>query len=198
MFCISSFLSRIILEDFSRSISRKRMAGRAIDWLMRSSRPSAKGNLLILHYAVDVKRLVEEGKEYPWPKPHRCPGCQGVRLWGHGYVFRYFEGLSFGVWMKRFRCPDCGAVHSARLQGFDPGFHYSRFLILISLLSRLIQGRWLRCLARQAQQYWYRGLRLQASRWKNCRRPALSSLRWLLRQGLCPSTHRLQCEILRL
>ncbi len=198
MFCISDFLSQIILEDFSRSVNRKRMAGRAIDWLMRSSRPSPKGSLLILHFAVDVKRLVDEGKDYPWLRPDRCPSCRGVRLWGHGYVFRYFEGFSCGLWMKRFRCPDCGAVHSARPQGFDQGFHYSSLSILLSLLSKIIHGRWLRCLARQAQQYWYRGLRLQASRRRNCRVPMLSSLRWLLGQGLCPSTHRLQCEILRL
>ncbi len=197
MFCISDFLSQIILEDLSRSISGKRMAGRAKVWIRSSNRPSPKGSLLILHFAVDVKRLIEEGKDYPWPRAHRCPGCQGVRLWGHGYVFRYFEGVSCGLWMKRFRCPDCGAVHSARPREFDRGFHYSRLSILLSLLSRLVDGRWLRCLARQAQQYWYRGLRLQASRWKNCRRPTLSSLRRLMRRGLCPSTHRFQCEILR-
>ena len=94
MFCISDFPSQIILEDFSRSINRDWMVGRAIDWLMRPDRPSPKGNLLILHYPVDVKRLAEEGKEYVWLKPTRCPRCQGVRLWGHGYVFCYFEGFS--------------------------------------------------------------------------------------------------------
>ncbi len=122
MFCISDFLSQIILEDFSRSINRKRMAGRAKDLLISSSRPSPKGNLLILHYAVDVKRPVEEGKDYPWPKPHRCPSCQGVQLWGHGYVFRYFEGFSCGLWMKRFRCPDCGGCTARGPKGSTRAF----------------------------------------------------------------------------
>lgn len=198
MFCISMILYKFKLEDLSQSVNRDRMAGRAMNRIMSPNRPSPKGYLLILHFAVDVKRLVEEGKDYPWPRPHRCPRCQGSRLWGHGYVFRYFEGISEGLWMKRFRCPDCKAVHTCRIQEFYRGFHYSRLSILLSLLSKIIHGRWLRCLSRQVQQYWYRGLRFQASRRRNCRVPDISSLRWLLRQGIIPATHRIQCEILRL
>jgi hypothetical protein len=169
-----------------------------MSWIMSPDRPSPKGNLLILHFAVDVKRLAECGKEYPWPRPHRCPCCQGRRLWGHGYVFRYFDGISEGLWMKRFRCPDCRAVHTSRLKGFYRGFSYSIFSILLSLLEKIIHNRWLRCLSRQAQQYWWRGLRFQASRRKNCRVPDISSLGWLLRQGIMPATHCIQCDILRL
>lgn len=191
-------LYQIKLEGFSQSIKRNRMAGRAMSWFMSSNRPSPKGYLLILHFAVDVKRLVEEGKDYPWPRPHRCSRCQGYRLWGHGYVYRYFEGFSQGLWMKRYRCPDCRVVHTCRLREFYKGFHYSILSILVSLLNRIIHGRWLKCLSRQLQQYWYRGFCFQASRFRNIKVPDILSLLWLLRGGRIPATHGIQCEILRL
>jgi len=60
-------LYKFKLEDLSQSVNRNRIAGRAMNWILSPNRPSTKGNSLILHFTVDVKRLVEEGKEYPWP-----------------------------------------------------------------------------------------------------------------------------------
>jgi len=59
--------------------------------------------------------------------------------------------------MKRWRCPVCGAVHTAR-----PHTHWRRFLspwslILVSLIGKLQQARWLSVPGRQRQQYWIRG-----------------------------------------
>ena len=173
------------------------MAGRVRSWLRNPNRPSQKGFLLILHFAVDVKRLVREGKEYPWERPRRCPSCGGLRLWGHGYVLRYFEDLAFGLWMKRYRCPDCRSVHTCRLDGFYRGFRYSVSSILHSLHSRIVEGRWLRSNSRQCQQYWWRGFRLQASRLRNVINPGLSCLAALIRSGHIPSTHCVESEILR-
>ena len=197
MFYINRLLYRIKLADLSHSVKRNRMAGRVRKWLRNPNRPSQKGFSLILHFAVDVKRLVREGKEYPWLKPPRCPCCDGLRLWGHGYVLRYFEGISFGLWMKRFRCPDCRAVHTCRPVGFYRGFSYSIETILLSLLEKIHHGRWLRCLSRQSQQYWWRGLRLQASRLQNLINPDMAVLRTLLGAGQIPVTHCVQREILR-
>ena len=59
---------------------RNQMAGRAISWIASPNRPSTKSKTLILHFAVDVKRLVEEGKDFCWPRPERCPRCGGLRL----------------------------------------------------------------------------------------------------------------------
>jgi hypothetical protein len=162
------------------------------------NRPSSKGFLLILHFEEDVKRLGESGRDYPWPRPDRCPGCDGRRLWGHGYVRRYFEGCSEGIWIKRYRCPDCRAVHTLRPQGFYRGFFYSRFSILIALLHKLIHNRWSKSLSRQVQQYWWRGFQRQASYHRNRKQPDLAVLFELLRDGILAVTHSLQCEILRL
>ena len=186
------------IEDFSHSVNRVRMAGRVNHWTKSPNRPSPKSNTLILHFAVDVKRLVEEGKDFCWPKPERCPRCEGGRLWGHGYVRRYFEGWSEGIWVKRYRCPDCRAVHTLRPESFYKGFYYSIWTILASLLSRIIHNRWLKCLSRQVQQYWYKGLCYQASRYANRRDPDIESCRELFNRAVIPVTHSFECEILRL
>lgn len=157
-----------------------------------------KRNLLILHFSVDVKRLVEEGKNFPWPRPKRCPRCKSQRLWGHGYVLRYFEYWPHPVWLKRFRCPECRAVHTLRPERFWKGFHYSVLTILLSLLNKILENRWLRCLSRQVQQYWFKGLRFQASRHRNRPDIDIQVLRQLLNQNITPVSHSFQCEILRL
>jgi hypothetical protein len=198
MFYIRKILYRFKLEDFSHSVKRNRMAGRVLIWLRDPDRPSTKSKTLILHFAVDVKRLVEEGKDFCWPRPERCPRCQGQRLWGHGYVRRYFEGYVHALWIKRYRCPDCQAVHTLRPEGFYRGFYYSILTILLSLLSRIIHNRWLKCLSRQVQQYWWKGLRRQASRFQNVKIPDRVAIGQLLRGGIIAVTHSFQCEILRL
>ena len=198
MFYISKLLYRFKLEDFSHSVNGNRMAGRVNHWTKNPNRPSPKSNTLILHFAVDVKRLVEEGKDFCWLRPNRCPRCEGQRLWGHGYVWRYFEGFVHGLWMKRYRCPDYRAVHTCRPQEFYRGFHYSRLSILLVFPNRIIYGRLVRCLSRQVQQYWWRGLRFQASRVHNVKVPNRVTLGQLLREDIIPVSHSIQREILRL
>ena len=191
-------LYRFKLKDFSHSVDRNRMAGRAISWIANPNRPSTKSKTLILHFAVDVKRLVEEGKDFCWPRPDRCPRCQGRRLWGHGYVRRYFEGWIEGIWIKRYRCPDCRAVHTLRPERFYKGFHYSVSTILLSVFNKIVEGRWLKCLSRQVQQYWYKGLRFQACRYSNRMDPDIEVLRELFNRAVIPVSHSFQSEILRL
>ena len=119
--------------------------------------PSAGANCLVLSVSVDLPTLHSLGKNYPWPRPERCPRCQGLRLWGHGYVARYFDGEPHSLWMKRWRCVDCGAVHTARAATHWRGFLCPCYLILASLLTKLVHGRWVSLVSRQRQQYWRRG-----------------------------------------
>jgi hypothetical protein len=102
------------------------------------------------------------GKLFPWTRPPRCPRCGGVRLWGHGYVGRYFDGFPGQAWMKRWRCVDCGAVHTCR-----PAAHWRRFLapiavIVASLAAKLSERHWPKSASRQSQQYWHRGYLIQS------------------------------------
>lgn len=117
---------------------------------------------MVLPTSASLAEIISQGKLYPWLRPQRCPRCSGVRLWGHGYVHRYFDGYPDRVWVKRWRCPDCGAVHTCR-----PASHWRRFLapitvIVGSLLEKLAGLHWLQGESRQRQQYWYRGYLIQS------------------------------------
>jgi hypothetical protein len=148
--------------------------------------------------AVDVKRLSELGKEYPWPRPKRCLTCKSPRVWGHGHVQRYFEGFAHPLWVRRLRCPDCRTVYTLRPDLFYRGFQYSLMTILASLLARITDCRWLSSIPRQNQQYWYRGLRLQGFRLKNVSSPDRETMEEVISLGFIPSSHSLYCAMRRL
>jgi hypothetical protein len=112
--------------------------------------------------SASVAQIIREGKLFPWIRPGGCPRCGGQRLWGHGFVPRYFDGFAGPVWIKRWRCPDCSSVHTCR-----PAGHWRRFLapiavILASLAEKLAGLHWLSTESRQRQQYWYRGYVIQS------------------------------------
>lgn len=119
---------------------------------------------LILYVSVDLNRLLSDGKGYRWPRPRKCPSCCGRRLWSHGYVARYFDSVPEAVWVKRWRCADCGAVHTARPSTYWRGFWATRKMILRCLRHRLAGGSSVSGIGRQRQQYWMRGLRIQRAR----------------------------------
>jgi len=89
---------------------------------------------------------------------------------------RYFEGFGTCLWVKRFHCPDCLAVHTCRPLGFLRGFRQSVAVIRSSLLKKIMENGWVRGLARQNQQYWYRCLRAWACRLGNVKLPSSEHL----------------------
>jgi hypothetical protein len=122
---------------------------------------------LILYCEIDVKLLEQMGKNYPWSRPPWCPRCKSQRLWGHGYVRRYFDECSQPLCLRRYRCPDCGAVHTLRPQFYDRRFQVIWFTIFLSLLKKITLGHWLSGISRQRQQYWWRAFKRHASRQQN-------------------------------
>ena len=85
-----------------------------------------------------------------------------MRLWGHGYVTRYFDDTVEPLWVKRWRCVECGAVHTVR-----PSTHWRRFWAPLALICVCLQGKtqgkpWQAGCSRQRQQYWWRGYRIQS------------------------------------
>lgn len=141
---------------------------------------------LILPLSVDMPALLNQGKNYPWPRPPRCPRCRGPRLWGHGYVPRYFDNQVQPVWVKRWRCPECHAVHTLR-----PETHWRRFwapwvLIVDSLRGKLEGQFWGPAFPRQRQQYWWQGFLRQSLMEGQPR-----ELEALLREGIIVATHSL-------
>lgn len=77
--------------------------------------------VLVLFMDLCAKTLVELGRNYPWQRPERCPGCSGVRVWGRGFVLAYFDEAGSGcVLLKRYRCPECRVVMPVRPSGYWP------------------------------------------------------------------------------
>jgi hypothetical protein len=119
-------------------------------------------------------------------------------VWGHGYVQRYFEGFVRPLWVRRLRCPDCNTVYTLRPNLFYQRFRYSLATILLSLVTKIADGFWLPSLPRQNQQYWYKGLKLQSTRFRNTVSPDTATVNEIVLSGFIPSSHSFDCAMLRL
>jgi hypothetical protein len=109
-----------------------------------------------------VKRLVELGCQYPWQRPERCPKCQGVRVWGHGYVTAYFdEAGSQGVFLKRYRCGECRVVIRLRPSGYWRRIQAAVAAVHQCVLHRLEKGRWPPGCNAARGRHWLRALKRQ-------------------------------------
>jgi hypothetical protein len=147
---------------------------------------------LIIQFPIVFKHLSDAGKKYPWPNLNKCPTCKGSRLWGHGYVLRYFDEHPEGLWLKRYRCPDCGAVHTIRPEGYYRSFLAPWIIILASLIAKALSEKWLSCVSRQRQQYWWKGFLKQASRHSNIEGELYRVLGELFLSSIILSTHSLK------
>lgn len=112
---------------------------------------------MVLPCEVDIKELIRLNRDYPWKKPPYCPRCQGG-LWWHGFVLAYFSTSDDAVFLRRLRCPGCGAVHRLR-----PKTHWRRFQTPIqaireSIAHRVKTERWRPELPRSGQRQWWRRL----------------------------------------
>lgn len=110
-----------------------------------------------------VKEILRLGRKYPFLRPRSClrADCGSSRIWGHGFVERYFDCCDGPVELRRWRCPDCGAVYCMRPFGYWPRHHAPIRLILKSLCRRVLRGFWDRSLgvSRQRQDHWLRALK---------------------------------------
>ncbi len=137
--------------------------------------------------SVDLRILLNQGRQYAWPRPPYCPRCGGTRLWGHGYVRRSFDDCPEALLIKRWRCPDCHAVHTMRPSSHWRGFWATIALIVSSLQAKLSREPWLRAISRQRQQYWWHGFQRQQHL-----QGAATELYDLLAAGVIASTHSLR------
>ena len=53
-----------------------------------------KGILMIVFVLVSIKEIVAKGRDFAWPRPEKCPRCEGRRIWCHGFVTAFFDGFS--------------------------------------------------------------------------------------------------------
>jgi hypothetical protein len=118
-----------------------------------------KKELMILIYKITPQTLSTEGKDHKWP-PCECEKCQRS-MWGHGFVTRYFSGLN-QIFLKRYRCPNCGTVVTTRPEGFRPWIRSSTQSIYQILRFRISSGQWSPETNRQRGGHWLRRFAVHA------------------------------------
>ena len=111
---------------------------------------------MIVVIATTIHEISELGECFKWPVLD-CEKCS-CRMWGHGFVGRYFEGLSGLLRIKRLICPECGMVVVFRPSAFWPRFRSSIAEIYAALMTRLGSGFWPIRFKRQRGWYWLRKL----------------------------------------
>jgi hypothetical protein len=120
---------------------------------------------MIMEVACDVKEINarDKGRGYDWPRPVQCPRCSCGRIWGHGFVWAFFEGFKEGLYLKRYRCPCCGCVIRMKPAGYFRGFSVTVEKIKSSIASRVKGVSWLKDLSAGRQRHWFRSLMRQVT-----------------------------------
>jgi hypothetical protein len=109
---------------------------------------------MILISKITPQILSKEGKGHKWP-PCTCKNCNR-RMWGHGFVARYFSCICQQIFLKRYRCPGCGSVLTTRPEGFWAFIRSSIVQIYRSLHVKLATGQWPPETPRQRGGHWLR------------------------------------------
>ncbi|MEJ2024453.1 MAG: hypothetical protein P8Y00_05485 [Deltaproteobacteria bacterium] len=143
---------------------------------------------MIIFVEAKIKDVVFLGRRYAWPRPRLCPRCHDSRVWGHGFVSAYFDGISEGVLLKRYRCPGCGCVMRLRPRGYFPRFQASIARIRFCLSHRLSRGRWPPGLSCSRQRHWLRALRRKIIAYlgDTWNQGIMAAFEFLWRQGMIP------------
>lgn len=118
---------------------------------------------MIYHCEISFEELQKLKKNYNWQKlrPNSCPTCKG-RIWGHGYVLRYFNSIQEGIYLKRWRCICCHLIIICRPKDFWKRFQTAASIIYKSLIYRIKYFKWPPCVKRQRGGHWLRKLIIYA------------------------------------
>lgn len=112
-----------------------------------------KITFMIVAIAATIHEIAELGESFKWPDGH-CEKCSR-KMWGHGFVGRYFDGVAGLVRIKRLICPGCGVVVTFRPQQFYSRFRSSIVEIYEALTARLKTGFWPEGKGFKRQRGWY-------------------------------------------
>ena len=133
----------------STSELKKREGGRR-----RIAVPLPPDKRMANHTNVDLSVLYDAGKSYNWERPSCRKNCG--KVWGHGYVQRYFAGYMECFWLKRYRCPACREVITMHPLGFFKKYQSSIKQIFEALRHKLAYLRWPKGTSRQRGGHWLR------------------------------------------
>ena len=109
---------------------------------------------MVIFVDVDVNEIARLGRDFFWRKPSSCPVCK-TGLWWHGFVLAYFDHLPQAVFLRRLRCPCCGAVHRLRPQAYWSRFH-STIQVIYQTIDRFLNRDWRSDLPGSRQKLWWR------------------------------------------
>ena len=111
---------------------------------------------MVIYEDAAVDDIAVEGKAYSWKRPN-CKNCKS-KVWGHGFVARYFNSFSNSLWIRRWRCPYCGTVYICRPRDYWSRFQESISNIFKSLIYRVTHMKWPPWCTRQKGGHWIRKL----------------------------------------
>lgn len=143
---------------------------------------------MILYIEINLENLKHLGKNFSWINPNKCPSCNHFKLWGHGYVQRYFNDEPESYWIKRYKCPQCKRIHTCRPLTHYRRFQNSKIIMLGFLFLYFLLGKYPGKHTRQKEQYWIKGFRLQNflnGKFKDISEGFLN----LLKNSIIPFTH---------
>ena len=109
---------------------------------------------MVIFVDVDVNEIARLGRDFFWRKPSYCPVCK-AGLWWHGFALAYFDHLPQAVFLRRLRCPCCGAVHRLRPQAYWSRFH-STIQVINQTIDRFLNQDWQSQLPGSRQLRWWR------------------------------------------
>lgn len=107
---------------------------------------------------VKLKEVFEQGKSYVWQRPKLCPHCRQSHVWGHGFVLAFFDGFLKGIYLRRWRCPECGCIIRMKPAGYFNRFWTSAEVIRQDLSHRIKTGKWPRGHADSRRRHWMKAL----------------------------------------
>lgn len=113
---------------------------------------------MLYYQQVDMEMLSQLGKEYEWERPPCCLKCHSTRVWGHGFVRRFFEGFAEALLFWRIRCEDCRCVMQVKPLGFLKWLQTPLQMILDALDTKIETTRWPTWCPRQRGGHWLRRL----------------------------------------
>jgi hypothetical protein len=93
-----------------------------------------------------------QGKKFNWNRPTCDCGCK--KVWGHGFVARFFTGFLDALFLKRYRCPECRRVFILLPAGYGRRIQTVISEVWNAIESRLQTHEWPHGLPRQRGGHW--------------------------------------------
>lgn len=107
---------------------------------------------MILFFNASIQELKVPGEKFTPPRP-LCSRCNS-KVWGHGHVRRFFNGIDGAIFMKRWRCPCCRLIIICRPKLFWRGYQESIENIFEALKYRAANLTWPPWVPRQRGGHW--------------------------------------------